>query len=147
MRYLSETEAAYIAGIIDGEGTLTIRKKKPAAKVSHRLPSYSVTFSVSNTATLLIHWLQNKCGGSVHHYENRCKNCRPYARWDLHTRQATELLHQVTPYLLIKHEQACLAMEFLDHCPRGRENPRSVHRIALEEGFWLAMRWLNRRPR
>jgi len=144
---ISETEAAYIAGIIDGEGTLTIRKKKPAAKVSHRPPHYSVTFSVSNTEASLIHWLQNRCGGSVHYYENRCKNCRPYARWDLQTQQAVALLQQVIPYLLIKNEQAKLAMEFLAHCPRGRENPRSDNRVALEEGFWLAMRWLNRRPR
>lgn len=88
---LSETEVAYIAGFIDGEGTIIARD-------GH------INLSAGNTCRNVIDWLASKVGGHV--------SCRTYpddsARkpcwvWSLtRTRVAEALLLRLAPYLLVK---------------------------------------------
>lgn len=106
---MTAPEAAYIAGIIDGEGTITIvRISKDGFS-----PVFSVRVTVANTNARLIEWLAArgaatkmipKRGGSYP------QKRQPYvAIWS--TRKAASLLREVSPYLVIKRDQANIALE------------------------------------
>jgi len=93
---LSETEKAYIAGLIDGEGTIGVHKGKGACLTPR--------VQIANTNIPILTWLLEKIGtGYVHRteYETAFYDVKP-------------LLTATLPYLKIKKRQAELVMEFVD---------------------------------
>lgn len=111
---LTVEERAYIAGILDGEGTIGFtnhRTKYTASKIySYWLPSVSF----SNTNKALMDWLHQKLKGSLcqanHHRKPQHSPC-----WALHLRgnlQVKKLLIVLLPYLIVKKEKA---VEVLNH--------------------------------
>jgi hypothetical protein len=59
----TETELAYLAGIIDGEGCFTLHREKN----SHRFASQ---LQIGNTDLRLLEWVKTRFGGSVN-FERR----------------------------------------------------------------------------
>lgn len=57
VRTLSATDAAYIAGLIDGEGTVTLTRKH--LNENHQL---AVSISISNTDLSLLHYVRDAIG-------------------------------------------------------------------------------------
>jgi hypothetical protein len=105
---LSETEKAYIAGIVDGEGSIAISKSQTK---KYKYVYHILTISVSNTNKIVIDWLREKLGGSVHSY--RCKaHRRDCFSWQTSAARAKKVLEQILPYLIIKKEASELAIEF-----------------------------------
>lgn len=86
-----ETVFAYMAGIIDGEGTIN-RKGR------------SVTVTVGSITKELIDWLVAKFGGSVQFYPDGTGLGKlPFYRWYLtNTPMVTAILQRCRPYMLIK---------------------------------------------
>ena len=62
MQGISQTEAAYMAGLIDGEGTITIR-----CHLQHLRNTYMMRAAVyvSNNDLKMIEWIKLRFGGSV----------------------------------------------------------------------------------
>lgn len=108
-RPLLEAEKAYIAGIIDGEGSISIVHRKSGAKRYYRL-----SCSVSNTSKELMDYLKAKAGGCV--YSPNCdsperrQNRRRLYHWGLADRASENLLREVYPYLVIKKKQAGIGL-------------------------------------
>ena len=100
---MKKTDLAYVAGIIDGEGWICIKNTKTSA---------SVKVGVGNTNEWLICWLQFSFGGSVCVKKKWIANQKQQWGWDLSTRQASEFLKLILPYLRIKRPQAELALKF-----------------------------------
>lgn len=93
------TEAAYIAGILDGEGCIYANRKQLA-----------VTWGMCDKAPL------NLIGKLTESNVTAVKRLTTTGRqvWQLHVTdsKAIHLLEQLMPYLLIKKEQAKLALFF-----------------------------------
>lgn len=111
---MNEKELAYIAGIIDGEGSIQIFKRKPSkSSIAKRQKNFWHTsyVKISNTDIRLLDWLKKRVGGSIQKGKRRGKrrNC-----YELHINpsKSTELLQKVYPYLVIKKEQADVVFEF-----------------------------------
>src|SRR5262245_58307366 len=103
-RELTIAEAAYIAGFIDGEGTIHIYRQV------HGYCGVRVT--VVNTVRAPIAWMVERTGiGTVFHRPPRVKKHRISYWWQASAEAATSLLHQIRPYLLIKGAQADVAMD------------------------------------
>ena len=93
---LSETEKAYIAGIIDGEGCVGVHKGKGNSLVPR--------VQIANTQMNLLTWLLERIGtGYIHRteYTSNYYDVKP-------------LLEATLPYLIIKKKQAELVLEFLN---------------------------------
>src|SRR3990167_3625091 len=125
MEYTVE-ELAYLAGIIDGEGHITIELGGVKTRPNHQVIACSV-----NTAPSLILWLREHFGGIIYtqHHENIESRRRHCYRWVMHTDLQDKLLPQLLPYLLIKSEQAKLAIAFrktISHVYRKTGLPPSV---------------------
>ena len=94
----------YLAGIIDGEGSV---------QISHHPPyNYNVTLSVVNTDKRLIDWMVDRWPAPVHASpRSGRKTCY---QWMLHNTHAASILRRVRLHMIVKREQANLALEFLD---------------------------------
>lgn len=112
-RDLTIAERAYLAGLIDGEGTI----------YSSRLRSGLVrTLSIYNTDEEVILWVHQVIGqGSVSKQAKRTpsgKRTKPLYSWRAYANTARWVLRQAYPYLIIKKGKA---KEFLDEV--GWEDP------------------------
>jgi len=91
VKELSPVDAAYIAGLIDGEGTVSLLRK-------HRQDSRQVVVSVSNTERPLLDYLIEAIGaGKVTGKRVYADRHTPSFTYAITNRQALDLLRQVVP--------------------------------------------------
>ena len=103
----------YVAGIFDGEGSISIHKPTdPTA-------SYKCQIVIYNTSIELMKWLLGNFGGTFYSRENNPSGwtktySRPIHRWQISGRKNKEnFLLGILPYLVIKKEQTKIGLEFL----------------------------------
>jgi len=131
---LSETDKAYIAGLIDGEGTIRISHDKKYRG------SYWPRVSIANSNENLLKWVKTKIGlgyiskkkGKPHEYWCEGYNVKP-------------LLDAILPYLKVKRKHAELALKFLEkRLSRKRWlDPYTAEELEIVE----ELRKLNEKPR
>ena len=103
---LTDTEAAYIAGIVDGEGSINMNafRKQPIPQVS-----------IANTDIRLINWLMEKLKSLNPHLYTRpaTETQKPvYKIYVANNASVQALLERIVPYMVIKKERAEVMMEF-----------------------------------
>ncbi len=119
----SKTDWAYVAGMIDADGSICISKTTAKARNGRPYWLFDCRTVVSNTSMDLMRWLKNKFGGydkltvnaiSKKAKENGQKSIKPCYVWQMEGYKAQErFLLAILPYLVIKREQAILALEFV----------------------------------
>ncbi len=112
---LSETDAAYLAGLIDGEGTIALTRL-------HCGHNRQLVISVSNTEHSLLEWvLQSTRVGKITSKRTSSPHHAPGLTYTVANRQALAVLAQVTPYLRsYKAERARLVLErYVELTPRN----------------------------
>ena len=102
---MEATELAYIAGIIDGEGFITIRRER------HINDRYSLHVGAGNTDRPLLEWLQASFGGKLV-FSPKPEGYKDFFQWAIVSRSANNFLILILPYLRIKKDQAELALLF-----------------------------------
>lgn len=100
---MEEVEKAYLAGIIDGEGTVTLAK-------NHKGETPSPKVAVSNNKLELLEWIKKRAGGVI---VSKRKN-KPYHGnsyvWYLRQNKALSLLNDLKNFLIIKRLHAELIL-------------------------------------
>lgn len=125
---------SYLAGIIDGEGCLTI-----GAGRKGNVTNYNSVIVVASTNEKLIQWLQHNFGGNYYKAGREVPNCKPAFIWRfLKKAEIEKLLLAILPYLIIKREQAIALLEFV-RLPRYLENPDA------REAIYQRLKLLNKR--
>lgn len=103
-RKLTPIEAAYLAGIIDGEGSIILYKRGKGA---------ALRLSVANTNPELIRWCVSMAGvGNVVRKESDNPRHKSSYLWLVNSQAAASVLEQIVVYLVIKVRQAEIAIEF-----------------------------------
>lgn len=134
-----ESRAAYLAAIVDGEGSVFTRKMN-----TERFPRPFV--SVANTsdelATLLTEWV----GGGVRMRpvalcEQGCSQEHPHVRrrgwqWDVQGERAAILLANLLPYMVIKHARAEQALDAWRERTGVSKGRMAAVRIDMQERGW-----------
>lgn len=113
---LTPTQAAYIAGFLDGEGSVILYMRRD---------SVALRVSFSNTKLEPLNWIKEAVGmGSIIIKHHTNLKHRASAMYQLNSDAAAQLLKQVLPYLVLKHEQAEIAINFQDnlHTPSLKAN-------------------------
>lgn len=108
-RQMSPTEAAYLAGLVDGEGHVAIYGGY--GKTDRH--AYRVRLEVTNTAVPLLEWCVTATGVGklIRQGEPGPKQKQVYS-WPIGAENAYAVLQQVRPYLVIKADRADLVMAF-----------------------------------
>lgn len=141
-------ELAYLAGFLDGEGTIGVRRTSRAAL--GQSPSYEPYVSAANTNPTVVLVLHGLFGGS---YRARATtlggNARPAIYvWTVKSRAAVAVCGLLLPYLRMKRPQAQVVFDAFLH-RRGPGGQRSYDRASLDrlEGLYQRVKALNRRGR
>jgi hypothetical protein len=134
LNYLSDCEAAYIAGIIDGEGTITLTR-------THRGENRRPVVSISSTELPLLVYIRSLIGaGRITSKRRSRAHHSPSFAYTLFSRQALSLLACVSCHLrTYKSERAKLLLqEYIRLTPRnGRyTSAQRQARQNLEERFF-----------
>lgn len=109
---MSTTEAAYLAGLIDGEGGIGIYDRRPTRPASSRP---TIILSVAGTCTAMHKWVVNVTAvgttslagpepGSVSSQGIRAN--RQCYSWRVTSTAAYEILRQIAPYMIEKRVRA-----------------------------------------
>jgi hypothetical protein len=112
---LSLPDAAYIAGLIDGEGTVTLTRK-------HRNENRQLAVTISNTEKGLLNFVLKTIGaGKITGKRTTQPHHTPSFTYAIYNRQALNLLKQIQPYLrTYKAERSALILrDYLDLTPRN----------------------------
>lgn len=133
-------DKAYVTGIVDGEGWITICKQqnKPV----------TLRVCVGNTFLPLLEALKETYGGSIYScgsQQRHTKQQRPVWHWCLNGKLCLPILQDTLPYLLIKKERAELALLFIDIL--GKRGPGEHPERQVKEDIATLMAELNAKGR
>jgi intein/homing endonuclease len=132
---MNEIEKSYIAGLIDGEGTITLTRKN---KDKFRCPVVSVT----NTSYEIIALLQESLGGSVRRQKVYKNHYKQAWIWSVSYDQAINAISIIQPYLKIPEKRRrcdLILNEYKQVTKRnGRYSPEDLKRkLDFEERFFM----------
>ncbi len=136
---LEPVEAAYLAGLIDGEGAIFVSKNHKKSGIGFH---YNILVVVVNTSTVIID-LCNKYGGTYQAQEHTV-NWKTVYRWFFNRGMVRHYLPQIFPYLKIKTEQAKVAFKLLEVC-RGTGYDRTPEEATKIEQYRQELMALNAR--
>lgn len=109
----SETDKAYIAGIVDGEGCFLITERGRPPTRRCLTPSFIASISVSMVDTEAIQFMAGRYKGRITYFNPDRK--LPYQRFDVACHaEVKALLDDIQPYLKVKSIQATVMQGFLD---------------------------------
>jgi hypothetical protein len=105
---------AYIAGLVDGEGYIGI--KKDSVKGRGVSPVYYGRLSIAGTNKEMIDLIANffNCGKIYLHKHSKLSK-QSYWSWEVSNLMAENVIIQLYPYLLIKSPEADLFLELAQH--------------------------------
>lgn len=122
-------EAAYFAGILDGEGSITVRVLKPRSEQS--APNVVPRVAVAMTHRPTLDALAERYGGTVilRSAAERTTHRRPVFVWEARGHGLAKCLCDVLPYLRIKRTQAEAALALYER----RQTPMRPGSVTGEE--------------
>lgn len=118
----SETDKAYLAGLVDGEGHITLTKS------SQRNGSirYTLTVGVTNTHRATLEAIAAEWNGNLTEQRHRTDRGRPILSVVWGAQKAARVLEAIQPYMRIKSEQCRVALEFMATANPPEHRSRSV---------------------
>ena len=111
------TTLAYLAGIIDADGFVTIHRSVRASRVYH-----APCIGIAGTDRQPHDLAAGLWGGTVRRYQPKVLRYRAQFHWQRQGTSAVAAIMAVRPYLRIKAEQADLALELWESIEDGRSD-------------------------
>ena len=139
-RLYTETDKAYLAGFVDGEGHITIGSRGGGK-------GYYLGSGVTNTHEGVLLHLQRIWGGNLTTPRARGTEHQKAGELKWSTSVAVKMLREIQPYMIVKAEQCRLALEFaaLLNPPEHSTRPISQENWEQREAIRLALRERNAR--
>ena len=134
---MTEVEKAYLAGIVDGEGTVTLERQHRNETAGPRVP-------VANSNLKLLMWIKSRMDGNIIHKKKYKTHHKDAYAWSVRQDRAIRLLDEIKRYLIVKRPQADLITQKYKSVTHraGKYSPKMLKR-KLE--LVAKVRALNRR--
>ena len=112
-----ELSLPYVAGLFDGEGSVGIYQGRRGGW------TFRIQMTQNESPGALTLWMTlcDRWGGHVSHA--RSANGRAKMNWQLGQERAARFLRDIRPWLILKAEQADVALAWLDSRPTLRRDP------------------------
>ena len=111
------TTLAYLAGMIDGDGYITINRSERAGRVYHA-PQVGIAGTRREPHDLAASlWC-----GNVGCFVPANPRHRPQFQWSRQGSAAASIIRLLQPFLLVKREHAELALQLWEHVEEGRSD-------------------------
>ena len=131
---ISETELAYIAGFFDGEGTVGVYARKARARNKSYWSLYIIISQVNPIPLIKI---RDLFGGGIYSAPQKTptgEEAKLIWKWTISDRKAEYFLRNIIDYLIVKKEEATLALAFMD-IPRKQGKPASEQNLIRKENI------------
>lgn len=125
----------YVAGIFDGEGSISVLINHDGYIVSH--------IDIGNTCKELIYSLHEMFGGILQIREPKSVAHQRMYRVRLNGQKALNTLHKLLPHLLVKKKQAALMIELLESCSPGGGRKKTPIQLVRSQQIVDELRVLN----
>ena len=125
-----EGELAYMAGIIDGEGSISICKPNRSQPTN-----FALSMAVCSIDEILIRWIHRRFGGYTCSEGRTPSRKKVYYRWAASGPQAALILEATRDWLTIKQSKADWAIAFQSSKPKRGFHPLSPERLAKCQWF------------
>jgi hypothetical protein len=114
MPIMNKLTAAYLAGIIDGEGSMGFRRMRVKKCIGGI--SLQPRLRVSMCDKKLIFWLHSSFGGGLHirpqYQTDNGTNGKESYCWSVYGNRLREILKKIYPYLRVKKKHAEIIMKY-----------------------------------
>lgn len=117
---IRDTDLAYAAGIIDGEGSISASHSSKCAK------NVRIILNVAMCDPSAVVFLQQTFGGNLRREKRMTKSGRPIYSWSLYCRKAASVLQLILPYLRIKRQRAADAIKLALMMRRVQESHKAI---------------------
>jgi len=136
---------AYLAGIIDGEGSIMLWKSEIDSKTRGQ---FNLRINVTSTDKCLIDWLFENFGGHTYLSRAPSRISKPHWKkqylWSVPRPEILKFLQDIYPYLIIKKERCKIAIKFRETFQK-RERNLSQDTFAIRLDLYHQMKHLNHR--
>lgn len=96
---MEEVKKAYLAGIIDGEGTVTLMKH-------HKNETHIPFVGIANNNLALLKWIKSLAGGNICSKKKRLPHHNDSYVLNIRQDRALRFLGEIKQYLIVKRRQA-----------------------------------------
>jgi hypothetical protein len=123
----NQTDYAYIAGYIDGDGCFSIRKERRKYRMSPKFPAAIIIASVNKE---VLDWAKNLFGGSISKQTNVPNKHKPIYYFVLRKTRALPFTNNIIGYLV---EKIYEAESFMDFCSLKdiRQQNECIHYMSV----------------
>lgn len=150
MRSAANTDYAYIAGMIDADGFITIQRTTKTNEGRCNQPSvyHCLKVGISGTDRRPHDFAVSLFGGNVSRYEPTNPQHRPQFQWTVTGPTAVMVLNAIRPYLRVKSQQADIGLRFQQaleaHSHIQRTEQKPPYRITSQmrnerDDYWRSM--------
>ena len=116
---------AYFAGLFDGEGSIHVASKSGRG--------FQLSLHVVLTSHEPLYQMEGWLGGAVHKHNSRTKGGFESKQWTVSGVEAQEILRKLYPHLIIKKEEADVALKFPVMIKGGTPGVRGSPKISDED--------------
>ena len=99
----TDQDFAYLAGLIEAEGTFRIKSWKPSDKPNK---VYNTSLEIGNTRYPIFPWLMDRFGGNISFVHIK-RNKRAVAIWSLQSKSLLIILNRIYVFLRTRKKQVC----------------------------------------
>lgn len=131
---------AYVAGTIDSDGCIAIKKTKKSKRLIS--PHYTLQVLLNSPDGRQIDYLYGNYGGRI--YKTYANSGKIIWRWEVASRRAANLCKKLIPFLRYKKEQAELAVQFQSKIERHRAKQLPIYEVERREKLYRKMQDLKK---
>jgi hypothetical protein len=126
----TEVELAYAAGILDGEGCISVRKKENR---NGRI-CYYCGLAIAMVDQEVPRWLLTTFGGFLYTSSRKTKAWRTVYIWRVENKALMDFLSSILPYLILKKKRAELAIQLCSMVRKKGQSRKPPMTIEEEAG-------------
>lgn len=112
--YIPDLDFCYLAGAVDGDGSISIGMKTPSKESSRATTMYYEMVYLSGCHDEIPNLLYHYFGGSLIKSAPNPSTGTIMWKWRVERQKAIKCLRELTPHLIIKRTQADLVLKFRD---------------------------------
>jgi hypothetical protein len=124
---IDDPEKSYIAGFVDGEGSVRIRKKRDYPTHNY-VDDFEV--SISNTNINVLEFIKTRYGGQIRKRDNKRPNEKLVYSLQLYSAKACKLLFDIYPFSIVKREHIKLLLAAYEVGP-GELRNQYINRLLI----------------
>jgi len=131
------TNHAYLAGILDGEGSIVLHRDYRNSRIWGEMIIY-------NTSVELMDWIESNYGGNIYMTRPQATDRQQGYTIKWGVREGSAILRDIKSYLIIKRDKAEMFCELADYCKFGifghdREKQQMIYDEFYKEGKGYSM--------